>query len=218
MAALVGPPEPGAAQTGQGPDRSSAAPRCGAVAGCLRRSGSGFRSHRGRYPEAARGVADRRPGRGPRYRRAGTRRIGGERRPTRGAAGGSEWADQDGHHRSEGDRRDRQRLQRRDSARRPAVPVRDGSQTHQGPGVAAARRDGVGARRRRRALGRSAGGDAQGEKRSGLRVHARTGLPCPVCGDTVREVSFVDKSFQYCPGCQTGGKVLADRRMSRLLK
>jgi formamidopyrimidine-DNA glycosylase len=58
----------------------------------------------------------------------------------------------------------------------------------------------------------------KGEKRSGLRVHARTGLPCPVCGDTVREVSFADKSFQYCAGCQTGGKVLADRRMSRLLK
>ncbi len=58
----------------------------------------------------------------------------------------------------------------------------------------------------------------KGQKRSGLRVHARTGLPCPVCGDTVREVSFADKSFQYCPTCQTGGKVLADRRMSRLLK
>ena len=58
----------------------------------------------------------------------------------------------------------------------------------------------------------------KGEKRSGLRVHARTGLPCPVCGDTVREVSFADKSFQYCPTCQTGGKLLADRRMSELLK
>ena len=58
----------------------------------------------------------------------------------------------------------------------------------------------------------------KGEKRSGLRVHGRAGLPCPVCGDTVREVSFSDRSFQYCPGCQTGGKVLADRRMSRLLK
>jgi len=58
----------------------------------------------------------------------------------------------------------------------------------------------------------------KGEKRSGLRVHARTGLPCPVCGDTVRQVAFADKSFQYCPTCQTGGKVLADRRMSRLLK
>ncbi|TYQ10671.1 UNVERIFIED_ORG: formamidopyrimidine-DNA glycosylase [Gordonia westfalica J30] len=56
------------------------------------------------------------------------------------------------------------------------------------------------------------------EKRTGLRVHARTGLPCPVCGDTVREVSFADRSFQYCPTCQTGGKILADRRMSRLLK
>ncbi|WP_104483436.1 DNA-formamidopyrimidine glycosylase family protein [Actinokineospora auranticolor] len=58
----------------------------------------------------------------------------------------------------------------------------------------------------------------KGEKRSGLRVHARTGLPCPVCGDTVREVSLADKSFQYCATCQTGGKPLADRRMSRLLK
>jgi formamidopyrimidine-DNA glycosylase len=58
----------------------------------------------------------------------------------------------------------------------------------------------------------------KGEKRSGLRVHARTGLPCPVCGDTIREVSFADKSFQYCPTCQTGGKPLADRRLSRLLK
>lgn len=71
------------------------------------------------------------------------------------------------------------------------------------------------------AVARSVGQQAatlKGEKRSGLRVHARTGLPCPVCGDTVREVSFADKSFQYCPTCQTGGRVLADRRMSRLLK
>ena len=58
----------------------------------------------------------------------------------------------------------------------------------------------------------------KGEKRAGLRVHARTGLPCPVCGDTVREVSFADRSFQYCPTCQTGGKPLADRRLSRLLR
>jgi len=56
------------------------------------------------------------------------------------------------------------------------------------------------------------------EKRSGLRVHARTGLPCPVCGDTVREVSFADSSLQYCPKCQTGGKPLADRRLSRLVR
>ena len=71
------------------------------------------------------------------------------------------------------------------------------------------------------AVSRSVGQHAatlKGEKRSGLRVHARTGMPCPVCGDTVREVSFADKSFQYCATCQTGGKPLADRRMSRLLK
>ena len=55
-------------------------------------------------------------------------------------------------------------------------------------------------------------------KRSAMRVHGRTGQPCPVCGDTVREVSFADSSLQYCPTCQTGGKPLADRRLSRLLK
>ena len=71
------------------------------------------------------------------------------------------------------------------------------------------------------AVHRSVGQQAamlKGEKRSGLRVHGRTGLPCPVCADTVREVSFADKSFQYCPTCQTEGRVLADRRLSRLLK
>ncbi len=56
------------------------------------------------------------------------------------------------------------------------------------------------------------------EKRSGLKVHARTGLPCPVCGDTVREVSFSGSSLQYCPTCQTGGRTLADRRLSRLVR
>jgi len=71
------------------------------------------------------------------------------------------------------------------------------------------------------AVARSVGQKAatlKGEKRSGLVVHARTGLPCPVCGDTVREVSFADKSFQYCPTCQTDGRELADRRLSRLLR
>ncbi|GAB1688509.1 Fpg/Nei family DNA glycosylase [Krasilnikovia sp. M28-CT-15] len=60
--------------------------------------------------------------------------------------------------------------------------------------------------------------ELKGEKRAGLRVHARTGLPCPECGDTVREVSFADKSLQYCPTCQTGGKPLADRRLSKLIR
>ncbi|HET6625382.1 MAG TPA: DNA-formamidopyrimidine glycosylase family protein [Nocardioidaceae bacterium] len=58
----------------------------------------------------------------------------------------------------------------------------------------------------------------KGEKKSHLAVHGRTGESCPVCGDTVREVSFADSSLQYCPTCQTGGKPLADRRMSKLLK
>ncbi|MDW8809815.1 Fpg/Nei family DNA glycosylase [Streptomyces scabiei] len=63
-----------------------------------------------------------------------------------------------------------------------------------------------------------AAGRLKAEKKSGLRVHGRTGEPCPVCGDTVREVSFSDASLQYCPTCQTGGRPLADRRLSRLLK
>lgn len=60
--------------------------------------------------------------------------------------------------------------------------------------------------------------DLKDTKRSGMRVHGRTGETCPVCGDVVREVSFADSSLQYCPTCQTGGKPLADRRLSRLLK
>jgi formamidopyrimidine-DNA glycosylase len=71
------------------------------------------------------------------------------------------------------------------------------------------------------AVARSVGQGAaslKGEKRSGLVVHNRTGLPCPVCGETIREVSFADSSLQYCPGCQTGGKPLADRRLSKLLR
>ncbi|PYC76380.1 endonuclease VIII [Streptomyces tateyamensis] len=73
----------------------------------------------------------------------------------------------------------------------------------------------------REAVERSRGlaaGELKAEKKTGLRVHGRAGLPCPVCGDTIREVSFADSALQYCPTCQTGGKVLADRRMSRLLK
>jgi len=63
-----------------------------------------------------------------------------------------------------------------------------------------------------------AASELKGEKKSNMAVHGRAGLPCPVCGDTVREVSFADSSLQYCATCQTGGKPLADRRMSRLLK
>jgi len=73
----------------------------------------------------------------------------------------------------------------------------------------------------RDAVRRSAGlaaGDLKAEKKTGLRVHGRAGQKCPVCGDTIREVSFADSALQYCPTCQTGGKPLADRRMSKLLK
>jgi formamidopyrimidine-DNA glycosylase len=60
--------------------------------------------------------------------------------------------------------------------------------------------------------------DLKDAKRSGMNVHGRAGQLCPVCGDTVREVSFADTALQYCPTCQTNGKILADRRTSRFLK
>jgi formamidopyrimidine-DNA glycosylase len=68
-----------------------------------------------------------------------------------------------------------------------------------------------------RAVGQGAA-ELKGDKKRAMRVHGRTGLPCPVCGDVVREVSFATKSLQYCATCQTGGKPLADRRLSRLLR
>ena len=73
----------------------------------------------------------------------------------------------------------------------------------------------------RDAIARSDGlaaSDLKAEKKAGLRVHGKAGQQCPECGDTIREVSFADSALQYCPTCQTGGKPLADRRMSRLLK
>ena len=60
--------------------------------------------------------------------------------------------------------------------------------------------------------------ELKNEKKSGMRVHGRTGEKCPECGDVIRQVSFATKSLQYCATCQTGGKPLADRRLSRLLK
>ncbi|TIC82717.1 DNA-formamidopyrimidine glycosylase family protein [Nocardioides sp. GY 10127] len=71
------------------------------------------------------------------------------------------------------------------------------------------------------AVARSSGtaaSELKSEKKTNMAVHGRTGQPCPVCGDPVLEVSFADSSLQYCATCQTGGKPLADRRMSRLLK
>ena len=49
-------------------------------------------------------------------------------------------------------------------------------------------------------------------------IHNRHGQPCPRCGDTMQRVSFNSREVTYCPTCQTSGKVLADRRMSRLLR
>ncbi|GAA1371098.1 Fpg/Nei family DNA glycosylase [Luteococcus sanguinis] len=73
----------------------------------------------------------------------------------------------------------------------------------------------------RAAIERAAGlaaKDLKDDKRTNLQVHGKTGNPCPVCGSVIAEVSFAESSLQYCPGCQTGGKPLADRRMSKLLK
>jgi formamidopyrimidine-DNA glycosylase len=73
----------------------------------------------------------------------------------------------------------------------------------------------------REALERAVGQEASAlkrEKHRSMRVHGRTGEACPECGDVVREVSFSNRSLQYCATCQTGGKPLADRRLSRLLK
>jgi len=68
-----------------------------------------------------------------------------------------------------------------------------------------------------RAVGQEAS-ELKGDKKRAMRVHGRTGEACPECGDVVREVSFATKSLQYCASCQTGGKPLADRRLSRLLR
>lgn len=61
-------------------------------------------------------------------------------------------------------------------------------------------------------------GALKADKRAGMAVHGRAGQPCPACGDTVRQVAFARRSLEYCPTCQTGGKVLADRRLSRLVR
>jgi formamidopyrimidine-DNA glycosylase len=54
--------------------------------------------------------------------------------------------------------------------------------------------------------------------REGMSVHGRFRKPCPVCGTPVQRIRYADNETNYCPRCQTGGKVLADRSLSRLLK
>ncbi len=115
--------------------------------------------------------------------------------------------------------RRRQRLQRRDPARGAAVAVRDRVQARRRAGRPAARGPAHAsstARWPRPAASRPP--SSRTPSAAGMAVHGRTGQTCPVCGDTVREVSFADSSLQYCATCQTGGKPLADRRLSRLLK
>jgi formamidopyrimidine-DNA glycosylase len=97
----------------------------------------------------------------------------------------------------------------------PFKPAAGLTTTERGRLYTAVRSELTGALDRSRGL---AAGDLKAEKKVGMQVHGRTGEACPVCGDVVREVSFADKSLQYCATCQTGGKPLADRRLSRLLK
>jgi formamidopyrimidine-DNA glycosylase len=54
--------------------------------------------------------------------------------------------------------------------------------------------------------------------RDGMAVHGRFGKPCPTCGTTVQRIVYAENETNYCPTCQTGGKLLADRSLSRLLK
>jgi formamidopyrimidine-DNA glycosylase len=69
------------------------------------------------------------------------------------------------------------------------------------------------------ALRRSAAGELpQKEPREHYAVHDHAGARCPVCGTTIARVSFADHDLFYCPGCQTAGKPLKDRRLSKLLK
>jgi formamidopyrimidine-DNA glycosylase len=69
---------------------------------------------------------------------------------------------------------------------------------------------------------RQEAGDGFPEKvtafREGMAVHGRFGKPCPVCATAVQRIIYADNETNYCPRCQTGGKVLADRSLSRLLK
>ena len=116
-------------------------------------------------------------------------------------------------------RRHRQRLLRRAAARREDVAVQAGEQPQRGRAADAVRRDPRPCSATPSCAPRAwQASQLKGEKKSNMAVHGRTGEACPVCGDTVREVSFADSSLQYCATCQTGGKPLADRRMSKLLK
>ena len=177
-----------------------------------------LRPDRGGHPEAPRRVARRRPDEGAADRQPGTRRAVLEPRGTGGRAQGQHRAHQDRHHRSAeiagiGNAYSDEILHvAKLSPFATASKLTEAQLADLHDAMISVLTDAVS-----RSVGQGAA-TLKGEKRSGLRVHARTGMPCPVCGDTVREVSFVDKSFQYCPTCQTGGKILADRRMSKLLK
>lgn len=52
----------------------------------------------------------------------------------------------------------------------------------------------------------------------GMAVHGRYGKPCPACGTPIARIAYADNETNYCPRCQTGGRLLADRALSRLMR
>ena len=196
---------------GQGTDRRPRPPR--------RRVG--LRPHRGRYPEAPGGVRRQGRRRGPRGLPAGHRpAVGGVHRPTGSGSCSSGVRAQ-----VKGVLTDQSVIAGVGNAYSDEVLWEVGmSPFKQAATLTPAQVERLHAAlvgTLRAAVERSAGsaaGELKAEKKSNLNVHGRTGLPCPRCGTEVHEVSFATKSLQYCPTCQTGGKPLADRRLSRLLK
>ena len=111
------------------------------------------------------------------------------------------------------DRRDRPRVGERDPAHGEALAVRA---LH----ASSRRRRSPGWRRRSTRSSRAASSSASGAPRTRqtYRIHNRLGEPCPDCGTPIARVDYEEHTIYYCPRCQTGGRLLKDRRLSRLLK
>ena len=124
--------------------------------------------------------------------------------------------------RSDDPERHRQRLLRRDPASRPPLAADADAVISTTPSGNACT-----TRRKRRSTDwiERLRADAAGEFpekvtafREGMAVHGRYGKPCPVCGTAIQRIRYAENETNYCPRCQTGGKLLADRSLSRLLK
>ena len=124
-------------------------------------------------------------------------------------------------HRSAPVQRHRQRILRRDSARCATVALQADSGPDQRGSGAPVRRDSIGAVAWIDRLQSETGSEFP-EKvtafREGMAVHGRYGKPCPVCGSPVQRIVYAANETNYCARCQTGGRLLADRSLSRLLR